>query len=163
MERNERQLPRLDRKRPVPEDQAQSPALQPLIQSQDAGRLPGLQTSAHMAAITPPNARNTPILGFDGGQRRSVSTGKRHGTASKDIQLPAKANPPNFRVGMLESDFQSEIITAMDVIEYYSTYGHAANIKLFYLVSDDPSGHPYNLRVRQPHATGISRIPCGHG
>ena len=61
--------------------------------------------------------------------------------------MPAKAGPPNFRVGLLEADFDGEIATGMDVIEYYSTYGHFSNIKLFHLVSDDPSGHPYNLRV----------------
>lgn len=37
----------------------------------------------------------------------------------------------------------------MDVVDYYATYGHTANIQLFHLVADDPSGNPYDLRVRQ--------------
>lgn len=48
---------------------------------------------------------------------------------------------------MLEADYEGEIINSLDVVDYYATYGHTANIELFHLVADDTSGHPYDLRV----------------
>jgi hypothetical protein len=54
---------------------------------------------------------------------------------------------PNFRVGLLEADYDSEIVTALDVVDYYATYGHAANIKIFYLNANEDSQNPYDLQV----------------
>lgn len=118
----------------------------------EAGRLPSLQHGTTSGQLSP-NKRNTPILGYDSGHARSVSTGKRRVITHAEVPVPAKAGPPNFRAGLLEAEFKSEIITGMDVIEYYSTFGHSSNIKLFHLVSDEPSGHPYNLRVLAYAAT----------
>ena len=146
MDQSGRKLPPLDRgSRATADNVDVSPAGLSLGGS-EAGRLPSLQ---HGAASGPssPNKRSTPILGYDSGHARSVSTGKRRTITHAEVPVPAKAGPPNFRVGLLEADFDGEIATGMDVIEYYSTYGHFSNIKLFHLVSDDPSGHPYNLRV----------------
>lgn len=57
--------------------------------------------------------------------------------------------PPNFRIGLLEDEYEGELITALDVIEYYATYGHNANIKSFHLLQDFSVAHPspYYLRV----------------
>lgn len=57
---------------------------------------------------------------------------------------------PNFRVGVIESDYDGELITALDAVEYYATYGHSANIQVFHLVrdTDDIVPSPYTLRVR---------------
>jgi hypothetical protein len=73
-----------------------------------------------------------------------ASMAQLHRTPRSDEQLSA---PPNFRIGLLEADFEGEIISGQDVLEYYATYGHNANISLFFLVID-PEGHgPYDLQV----------------
>lgn len=146
MEQRGRRLPPLDRGRPGAADNEEAGQAGPSLGGIEAGRLPSLQ-HASGSGQSSPNKRTTPILGFDSGHARSVSTGKKRVITHAEVPVPAKAGPPNFRLGLLEADFDGELITGMDVIEYYSTYGHSANIKLFHLVSDDPIGHPYNLRV----------------
>ena len=68
--------------------------------------------------------------------------------------------PPNFRVGLIEAEYDGEIVTALDVVEYYAAYGHSAAIKLFHLVRDGNGvmPNPYHLRVRTPSRP---RVPSG--
>jgi hypothetical protein len=97
------------------------------------------------------------ILGFDSGQRRSL--GRLDSPTSQLLQLAQATPPPNFRIGHLEVDYDNELITGMDVVEYYAMYGHSANIRLFHLNRDHevdgPS--PYALRVR----CFLSGASCG--
>jgi hypothetical protein len=90
------------------------------------------------------------ILGFDSGLQRSL--GRLDTPTSQAPQTPQDPPPPNFRIGLLETDYDSELITGMDIVEYYAMYGHSANIKLFHLNRDHDMDNPspYALRVRLP-------------
>lgn len=146
MDQHGRKLPPLDRFRPA---DVWENTLGPSVNANEAGRLPALHAPGQLS----PEKRASPVLGFDGGFSRAVGTAKKRLITHAEVPVPDKAGPPNFRAGLLEADFDGELVTGMDVIEYYSTYGHSANIKLFHLVTDNPDGHPYNLRVRALCAT----------
>lgn len=152
-----RQLPPLDRR--IIQDGTSSAYAGGTAELEERDRqqalLPHLPSMSKSAPKTPPNKRSSPILGFDSGQPRVVRTaaGKTgRGSSPKRLQIPSHQGPPNFRIGMLEADYEGEIINALDVVDYYASYGHTANIQLFHLVADEPSGHPYDLRV-VPRAT----------
>ena len=83
------------------------------------------------------------MLGYDAGKRRSLSLRAAQGA------VPEAPTPANYRIGLLEPDYPHEIVSGFDVVEYYATYGHAANIKLFHLNAVSPacSGNPYELNV----------------
>lgn len=157
-----RQLPPLDRR--IIQDGTSSAYAGGTAELEERDRqqalLPHLPSMSKSAPKTPPNKRSSPILGFDSGQPRVVRTaaGKTgRGSSPKRLQIPSHQGPPNFRIGMLEADYEGEIINALDVVDYYASYGHTANIQLFHLVADEPSGHPYDLRVRD-----ISHLPYRH-
>lgn len=153
-ERTGHQLPPLDRRINQDGASAARSGVEAGVEerSRQQSSLPHLPSMSKGAPRTPPNKRSSPILGFDSGQPRIVKTaaGKTsRGSSPKKIQIPPSHGPPNFRIGMLEADYEGEIINALDVVDYYATYGHTANIQLFHLVADEPSGHPYDLRVRE--------------
>jgi hypothetical protein len=115
---------------------------------------PQLPSLAHADSSLPGTpAGRLSILGFDSGARRAVrgpaSTAEPR-TAPGHTSGGGQLSPPNFRIGLIEAGYDGEIVTALDVVEYYATYGHSANIKIFHLVreSDGVVPSPYNLRAR---------------
>jgi hypothetical protein len=115
--------------------------------------------------LSPPSSSSTSnprgrlsILGFDSGQQRSL--GRLDTPTSQGLQTPLQdPPPPNFRIGHLETDYDSELVTGMDVVEYYAMYGHSANIKLFHLNRDHDMDNPspYALRVSLPPLSSMSK------
>ncbi|GMH41668.1 hypothetical protein BSKO_09578 [Bryopsis sp. KO-2023] len=93
----------------------------------------------------------------------------------ESMYAPQSANTEQMALGgaypNIEPDFKGKIWTGLDIIDYYSTYGHSAKVKVFHCNRGQPAneGSPYELlvvpknHVNKQHytfsASGVVYIP----
>jgi hypothetical protein len=114
----------------------------PALKASHDGLLPTAPVEGGQYAAAPPATRGAlPPL-----EHRPDS--RSQGAKTMDAQTwqdDSRLSPPDFP--QIEPEFRGRIHIGLDVMQYYSVYGHDARVKLFHCVRDPALNSPYALRV----------------